>query len=174
MTMKRFHYLSSLLLLTIFFPLLAHETTKQAAPMSVNRVDNSGAILNLAPTAKDAVACVDRFSAAILRGDMSAVEAELDAQVLVLESGYAERSREEYLREHAGEDAKFLASAKIKLLRRGAQSTGDLAWVTSESEITSHEKNSDVHSLSSETMVLKKGPSGWKIVHIHWSSHTQS
>jgi ketosteroid isomerase-like protein len=171
--MRRIQYLSSLLLLAIYLPLLAHETTKQAAPTSSQQVDVSTALLSVASSAKQAVACVDRFSAAILRGDMIAVETELDAHVLVLESGYAERSREEYLREHAGEDAKFLASAKIKLLRRNAHSSGDLAWVTSESEIQTREDNAEVHRLSSETMVLKKDLNGWKIVHIHWSSHKQ-
>jgi ketosteroid isomerase-like protein len=172
--MKRFRHHLSLFPLAICLQLMAHEPSKQMAPTSGNQVDVSTALLSIAPSAKQAVACVDRFSDAILRGDMTAVEAELDAQVLVLESGYAERSREEYLREHAGEDAKFLASAKTKLLRRGAQSTGDLAWVTSESDIQTREDNTEVHSLSSETMVLKKGRQGWKIVHIHWSSHKPS
>lgn len=98
------------------------------------------------------------------------MEALLDPGVLILESGGAERSREEYLSHHARSDAKFLAGSHSELKRRRARIDGDLAWVGSESELHAQHNGKPMTLLSTETMVLKHTADGWKIVHIHWSS----
>ena len=58
--------------------------------------------------------------------------AELDAKVLILESGGAETSAAEYLGGHAKGDAAFLKGVHVQLVRRTAQANGDMAWVGSE------------------------------------------
>lgn len=136
--------------------------------------DSSAAQLAVEPAAADAVATVERFSTALAAGDLTAATAELDPAVLILESGGAEHSRDEYLAGHARSDAAFLKSAHIKLKRRTAQAMGDLAWVGSESEIHAT-RGADLLMISStETMVVRKTLQGWKIVHIHWSSRKAS
>lgn len=130
----------------------------------------AGATLQVAPEATEATAAVDRFSKALTDGDLKAVEAALDPGVLVLESGGAERSRDEYLKEHAKDDAEFLKAAEVILKRRTARAAGDIAWVASESQIRSMKGDTMQTIDSTETMVLQRGPAGWKIVHIHWSS----
>ena len=132
--------------------------------------DTTGATLSIAPAAADAVAAVERFSAALGSGDLTTVAALLDAKVVVLESGEAQRSREAYMSDHAKEDAAFLKTAKVTLKQRTAQASGDLAWVASESSIHAKKGDSLLAIDSTETMVLRKDASGWKIVHIHWSS----
>ena len=62
---------------------------------------SSGADINVPAAAKDAVATVDRFSAALSSGDLAKAGKELDPNVLILESGGAERSAAEYLGGHA-------------------------------------------------------------------------
>ena len=121
-----------------------------------------------------ASATVDRFSKALQSGDMKAVETLLDPEVLIFESGGAERSRQEYLGHHAAADAKFLKDAQIQLISRTGKRGGDLVWIGSESEI--HTKGGDKPQtlLSTETMVLKKVGDDWRIVHIHWSSQLKS
>lgn len=131
---------------------------------------SSGADINVPAAAKDAVATVDRFSAALTSGDLAKAGKELDPNVLILESGGAERSAAEYLSGHAKEDAAFLKSAHQQLLHRTAHASGDFAWVASESELHIQKDGKPVTVLSTETMVLRRGTSGWRIVHIHWSS----
>src|SRR3546814_2265092 len=76
--------------------------------------------------------------------------------VLILESGGAERSREEYLGHHAISDAKFLKDAHRQLMRRRARTAGDLAWIGSESELHTEKDGKPLVLLSTETMVLKQ------------------
>lgn len=120
--------------------------------------------------AEAAVAVVDAFGDAIAAADFEQVEAMLDPTVIILESGGAERSRDEYLGHHARSDAKFLAGTHSTLSRRRARVDGDTAWVASESELHANKDGKPMTLLSTETMVLDNTPAGWKIVHIHWSS----
>lgn len=129
--------------------------------------------INVPVPARDAVATVERFFAALSTGRIEAAGAELDPNVLVLESGGAERSAAEYLGGHARGDAAFLQAAHHQLLRRSAQVSGDMAWVASESELHTQKDGQPVTIVSTETMVLRRSATGWKIVHIHWSSRTQ-
>lgn len=134
---------------------------------------NKPAQLNVASAAKDAVAVVDRFNTALSAGQLDKAGAELDAKVLILESGGAERSAAEYLGGHAKGDAAFLKTAHVQLVRRTAQVSGDMAWVGSESEIHITKDGKMATILSTETMVLKRTGATWKITHIHWSSRTK-
>ena len=131
---------------------------------------SSGADTNVPAAAKDAVATVDRFSAALSTGDLAKAGKELDPNVLILESGGAERSAAEYLGGHARSDAEFLKTAHQQLRRRTAHASGDFAWVASESELHLQKDGKPVTVLSTETMLLQRSGSAWKIVHIHWSS----
>jgi ketosteroid isomerase-like protein len=103
-------------------------------------------------------------------GDLAKAGKELDPNVLILESGGAERSAAEYLGGHARSDAEFLKTAHQQLRRRTAHASGDFAWVASESELHLQKDGKPVTVLSTETMLLQRSGSAWKIVHIHWSS----
>lgn len=120
--------------------------------------------------AQPSVAAVDAFSKALQAADFATVEALLAPDVLILESGGAERSRQEYLHHHARSDAAFLAGAHVQLLKRTTRAEGDLAWVGTESEIHASKDGKPLTLLSAETMVLKRSDGRWRIVHIHWSS----
>ncbi|UXI66048.1 nuclear transport factor 2 family protein [Tahibacter amnicola] len=148
----------------------AHGNEKHTPSAMKPGRDSSAAQLTVDPAAAEAIAVVERFSAALGSGDLPAATAELDPAVLILESGGAEHSRDEYLGGHAKSDAEFLKNAQVTLKRRTAQAAGDLAWVGSESEIHAMKGADMLMISSSETMVLRKTAKGWKIVHIHWSS----
>ncbi len=122
------------------------------------------------PTAQAAVSVVERFSKALAAGDLKIVEALLSADVLILETGGAEHSREEYLGHHAIGDAKFLKGTHSEIKNRTARIDGSLAWVGTESELHASKDGKPMTLLSTETMVLKNTTAGWQIVHIHWSS----
>lgn len=103
-------------------------------------------------------------------GDLTKAGKELDPNVLILESGGAEHSAAEYLGGHAKSDAEFLKRAHQQVRRRNAHASGDFAWVASESELHLQKDGKPVTILSTETMLLQRRASAWKIVHIHWSS----
>lgn len=123
--------------------------------------------------ARAAVATVDRFFAALSAGDLDQAAAELDPQVVILESGGAERSAAEYLGGHAKSDAEFLKDAVQKPGHRLARASGDLVWVASDNELVVQQDGKPVTIASAETMVLRSTDDGWKIVHIHWSSRVR-
>ena len=75
----------------------------------------AGQVLNIPAQAQPAVATVERFSTALVAGRLDAAGAELDPNVLILESGGAERSAAEYLGGHAKGDAAFLKTATAML-----------------------------------------------------------
>jgi ketosteroid isomerase-like protein len=122
------------------------------------------------PAATEAIAVVERFSAALAAGRIEDAAAHLDPDVIVLESGGIEQSRDEYLSSHARADAEFLKGAQITLQHRRAQASGDLAWIASESRIRAAKGTEALLIDSTETMVLRRTGEHWKIVHIHWSS----
>lgn len=126
--------------------------------------------LDVPATAKAAVATAERFGRVLKAGDMKGVEALLAPDVLILESGGAERSRQEYLSHHAISDAAFLKDAHSQLLRRTARRDGDTVWIGSESELHAKKDGKPLTLLSTETMILRKTGDDWRIVHIHWSS----
>ena len=148
----------------------AHGNQKHEPAKTTAGRDTEKATLSIPPAADDAVASVERFASALSAGDLTQAAGELDPTVLILESGGVERSRDEYLGGHAKSDAAFLKTAQITLKRRTANTSGDLAWVASESEIHAMKGTELLMITSTETMVLQKSAQGWKIVHIHWSS----
>jgi len=129
--------------------------------------------IDVPDSAQAAAATVDRFFDALSAGDIEQAGAELDPQVIILESGSAEHSAAEYLGGHARDDAEFLKTAQQNLGRRTARVSGDLAWIASESDLDVQQDGKPVTIASTETMVLRSTDAGWKIVHIHWSSRVR-
>jgi ketosteroid isomerase-like protein len=118
------------------------------------------------PAAAEAVGVVDAFSDALKAGRLDEVKALLDPAVQVFEGGHVEDGRDAYFAAHAAADATFLSTAQLTRDARSAGASGDLAWVSTRSTLARDGKR---HA-SIETMVLRRGEGGWKIVHIHWSS----
>jgi len=129
--------------------------------------------IDVPESAKAAAAVVDRFFGALSAGDIALAGAQLDPAVIILESGGAEHSAAEYLGGHAKGDAQFLEGAHHVLMRRTARAAGGLAWIASESELHVEKDGKPTAIASTETMVLRSGKDGWKIVHIHWSSRVK-
>lgn len=126
--------------------------------------------LDVPAPAQSAAETAERFNRALKAGDMKGVEALLAPDVLILESGGAERSRQEYLSHHAISDAAFLKDTHSQLLRRTARRDGDTVWIGSESELHASKDGKPLTLLSTETMILRQTGDDWRIVHIHWSS----
>ena len=155
------------LALAVVSPAMAQATQ----PHAHHPAAAASADVDVPVTAEAAVAVAERFNRALSSGDLATVEALLAADVLILESGGAERSREEYMGHHAVSDAAFLKGAH----RQGPveRAAGEFAWVGTESELHAQKDGQPLTVQSDETMVLKETADGWRIVHIHWSSRTK-
>ncbi|MBI2260862.1 MAG: nuclear transport factor 2 family protein [Caulobacterales bacterium] len=117
-----------------------------------------------------AASVVDAFHVALEHGDTSGALALLADDILIFESGGAERSKAEYAQHHLAADAAFSAAVPTARSRRTARAVADIAWVASESRTTGQFNGRPVDSMSVETMVLRRQADGWRITHIHWSS----
>lgn len=159
--MKNIHFAFATALALATGPAGAHEPSQHAAQQATPVTD---------PATQQAIAVVEQFGAALKAADMATVTRLLDERVLILESGGAERSREEYLGHHAISDAAFLGGAMITPKQRSAHVYGDTAWIGSESEIRTGQGKDAKTLLSAETMILRRQDGAWTIVHIHWSS----
>ncbi len=117
-----------------------------------------------------AIVVVDAFHAALGSGDADAVLALLTEDVVVLETGGAEQSREEYAGHHLPADMAFAAATVNEVTRRAAWVEGNIAWVLTEGRTTGTFNDRPINSLGAETMILHRTADGWRIRHIHWSS----
>ena len=138
-------------------------------------VTPGGAVSSASAPADDeavrpAIAVVDAFHAALGSGDAEAVLALLAEDVVVLEEGGAERSREEYAGHHLPADMAFAAATTAEVTRRAARVEGDVAWVLTAGRTTGAFNGRPVDRLTAETMILHRDGDVWRIRHIHWSS----
>ena len=123
----------------------------------------------LAPPASPLLV-VDRFHAALDKGDAKAALGLLAEDALIFESGEVERSKAEYRAKHLDADMEFSQAVTERVGKRTVRAAGNLAWVASEGRTSGSFRGRDVDRATTETMVLRRMPAGWRIVHIHWSS----
>lgn len=115
-------------------------------------------------------AVADSFNTAIAEGDEAEVLALLDPNVLIFESGSVESSLDEYASHHMHSDMKFMANMTREIVSRQVMEEGSLSVVTTRSNTSGTYDGKPLTLNSTETLVLKRDESGWKIRHIHWSS----
>ena len=135
----------------------------QAAPVA-------GPDRTLPVPARAPAAVIDRFHAALTRGDTKSALSLLADDALIFESGGVERSKAEYAAHHLAADAAFSKAVPGKNHERSGAVAGNLAWIATEGRTTGTFKGRAVDRLTTETMVLRRTGGSWKIVHIHWSS----
>lgn len=121
---------------------------------------------------RDPLGVAKALHAALSSGDAAAVERLLAPDVLIMEGGNVERSRKEYAAHHLQSDVKFMKQVSYKLDRQTSDTGAALAWVASEARMSGAPAGKAIDLISTETLVMKKTPSGWQIVHIHWSSRS--
>jgi mono/diheme cytochrome c family protein len=123
----------------------------------------------LSAEAAQAAAVADRFQKLLAQGKTREASMLLDPSILIFEGGGAEKSRAEYASRHLKADSEFLKNANVAMISRAGNTAGDLAWIATESRLKT-EGSKPLDLLSTETMVLKRTPDGWRVMHIHWSS----
>lgn len=116
------------------------------------------------------VETVDAFDRALATGAEGKARALLASDVLIFETGGQEESLEEYARHHLPADIAFMRKVNRRILNRRHSEEGGLAYVATRSRMTGIVKEKTVDLFGTETFVLRKDASGWKIIHIQWSS----
>ena len=117
----------------------------------------------------DAIAVAHRFRQALSRGDGDAALSTLAEDVLTFEHGGVERSRAEYASHHLAADMAFLAGLETDVVDQRVFADDDLVILASETRQHGTYKGTEVDRVTTETLVLANGASGWLISHIHWS-----
>ncbi len=116
---------------------------------------------------------VQDFHDAVKRGDSTAALELLDPDVVIFESGGAELSREEFRAHHVGADMTYAQATKRVVTDSRSHSSGDVAWVMNRTQVTGTVRDREINTRGTETVVLKRTSTGWRIIHIHWSSRRQ-
>lgn len=114
-------------------------------------------------------AAVGAFHAALHEGDVAAVERLLAPDAVILEGGHRE-SRAEYLSHHLHADIEFAQAVRSETLGVHSTVLGDVAWVSSTSKTSGTFKDTPVHLVGAELVVLSRTGDGWQIRAVHWSS----
>ena len=116
---------------------------------------------------------VTAFHEAIASSDTSATLAYLDSDVVIFESGGAEMSRDEFASHHMGADMAYAGATNRETTESQTTLAGDIAVVMNRTKTTGTYRDREINSTGTETVVLRKADSGWRIAHIHWSSRRQ-
>lgn len=124
-----------------------------------------------APAAADEyLETVRLFHAALKSGDGRGAIVRLAEDAIIFEAGGAEMSRREYAEHHLHGDTQFAAATDRTITEQSHGRSGDIAWVMTRSETHGTFRDREIHSLGTETMLLRHTGQEWRIVHIHWSS----
>jgi ketosteroid isomerase-like protein len=121
----------------------------------------------------NALAAVQRFHGALERGDSLTALDLLAEDAVVLESGSRE-SKAEYRGHHLPGDIAFARELPGRSGARSVTVDGNVAWVTSTSSTTGEFRGRKIDAQGAELIVLTRGPQGWRIRAIHWSSRPRA
>ncbi len=117
----------------------------------------------------NAAKTVTQFHQALRSSDVKLANSLLSKDVLIYESGNAERSSLEYASGHMLADMKYLSSIQSELIEHQVKIYGDVAISTSQSKNIKSVAGKSTESISMETIVISKINGQWLITHIHWS-----
>lgn len=120
-----------------------------------------------------AVATVDGFHQSLREGWKEGVLPYLAPDVVILEQGYVELSRDDYASGNLDSDLVFAASTRREILQRKVEARGELVWVVTQARTSGLVGGQQVNLENAETMVVRRDAGQWRIVHIHWSAHSR-
>lgn len=113
---------------------------------------------------------VAAFHAALASGKAGRATELMSPEIQIYESGYVERSRDEYAGHHLPDDIAFAQATSTSILKQNERIGGEVAVVMQETKTTGKYKGKNVQLLGTETALLEKRDDKWVITHIHWSS----
>ena len=164
------------------FPLTNPSTTKLGEIRRSRLMSNGSCLTNscvqgraAADSASDsanAVEALQRFYVALGAGDTAAALALFAHDAIILESGEIQ-TRQEYASHHLGADIEFARSMKSRRTISRVDVKGDVAWIAASSIVRGVFRGRALNLAAAELAVLARGPNGWQIRAIHWSSYAR-
>ena len=130
-----------------------------------------GAQVTAAPALVPPADIADAFHEALRTRDRAKIAALMAPDAILFETGYAELTRDDYLKNHLGDDVDFSSVTDYQVIRRSVFMDGQSAWVLTQARIRGMYADQGVDLDQTETMILRRKPDGWEIVHLHWSAH---
>jgi ketosteroid isomerase-like protein len=131
-------------------------------------------LLQVSAAQPGAPAAVTAYHQALLRLDAAALKALFHPDLLVFEAGGVDRGREDYLQKHLGPELKELERWDLGEPRTEWIGQGPLVVAARSFDYTATLKTGKVRrGRATETLVLQQVPEGWRIRHLHWSSHAR-
>ena len=123
------------------------------------------------PAENAATRVVDDFLAALSYGQLEAARQAMTPEAVVIANGTVLGTRDGYIDGAAKADAAAMKSVRSReLMHRDSQVDARMAWVVSEKRMVGEGAGQLRAMVLTETFLLTKTPSGWKIRGIHWSS----
>jgi ketosteroid isomerase-like protein len=158
----------------VFATLAATSASAQSAAVPTVVTPHAQATHALpSPAEKAATQVVDSFMVDIATGQFEAARQLMTPDAVVLANAQVLGDRDGYIDGPAKRDAAALgATTQRELLHRNVKLGADLGWVVSEKRLhgTPPGAQTERDILVTETMLLSRTTSGWKIAHIHWST----
>lgn len=164
-----------LLASSLVFATLAAATASAQSPVAPTAATPHAQTNNaqFSPAEKAATQVVDSFMADIATGQFEAARQLMTPDAVVLANAQVLGDRDGYINGPAKRDAAALgATTQRELLHRNVKLGADLGWVVSEKRLHGTPPGAQTARdiLVTETMLLSRTASGWKIAHIHWST----
>ena len=117
---------------------------------------------------------LDRFHEALRLGRADQVLDALAQDAVVYEQGFAETSRDEWVRKQLGTAIAFARDSDRRVIKRRVEQADRSAWVISRTQTFVDVSDRKVMLDGAETAILRREGDRWKIVHLHWSAHEAS
>ncbi|MGB1256106.1 MAG: copper resistance protein CopC [Thiolinea sp.] len=117
----------------------------------------------------DPMSVANAFAAALSRADTELLKTIAAPEIIIFEGGVVENSFAEYAAGHMESDIAFMAKVERTVKSQQVVEDSKLATVITHSELRNKATTDSMRSML-ETMLLKRGEAGWKIIHIHWSA----
>ena len=119
----------------------------------------------------EATKVVDEFMAALSNNQLEAARQAMTPNAVVIANGLVLGTRDGYIDGAAEADAVAMKSVRSReLMHRDSQVGAQVGWVVSEKRMVGEAAGQMRAMVLTETFLLAKTPSGWKISGIHWSS----
>ena len=124
------------------------------------------------PSAQDEAArVVDGFMASLSNGQLEAARQSMTPDAVVIANGTVLGTRDGYIDGAAKGDAIAMKSVRSReLMHRDARVGAQYGWIVSEKRMVGEGAGQLRAMVLTETVLLTKTASGWKISGIHWSS----
>lgn len=117
----------------------------------------------------DPAQIADALYAALVEGDDTTVGKLLSENIVILEGGHAQKSRDEYMSGHMKSDMAFLPNINREIISREVSQSDGLAWVITHSRSTGTYKGKELNFTSREMLVMRHNGTAWQITLIHWA-----